>query len=56
MEAQKKRPARLNKLMSETTAAASVADFANMSWVMGEACDRMPMPAATLMNRMLHSK
>src|SRR5262245_43378493 len=51
-----KRPPALNRLMNETTAAASSGVRLNMSCIIGDACARMPMPAVTLMKRMPHSR
>ena len=50
------RPPALNRLMIDTTAAASSGVRPNMSCIIGDACARMPMPAVTLMHRMPHSR
>src|SRR5579871_6518066 len=56
-EDQMKRPARLNRLSNPTkpAAAAAVTAGANIVWIIGDACDRTPIPAVTLQNNTIQS-
>src|ERR1700728_4600609 len=53
---QTKRPRRLKMLMKPTNPAPAPAFTRpwNISWIMGEACDRTPSPAVTLRQRTAH--
>src|ERR1700744_596228 len=57
IEAQTKRPPMLKRLNRPTKPAAAVAETRpwKRSWIIGDACSRMPMPAVTFAHRMIHS-
>src|SRR3954469_24681581 len=51
-----KRPVMLHSDSTPTKPAAAAAlALEKKSWIIGEACSRMPMPAVTLQNRTVHS-
>ena len=57
IDAQTKRPPMLNRLSRPTKPAAATAVTCprKRSWIIGDACSSMPMPAVTFMHRMSHN-
>src|SRR4028118_1477410 len=49
------RDSRPTKPAPVAASAVDVAPLRKKSWIMGEACSRMPMPAVTLQNSTVHS-
>src|ERR1700679_2080445 len=57
LDAQIKRPPMLKRLSRPTKPAAATAETLprKRSWIMGDACSRMPMPAVTFIHGINHS-